>query len=278
MRTFLRWLTVLLFVLAALPASAQTGGAVLITASDPSTGGPVAKVGDATNNAIRIRIVASDISSSGGTSIADNAVFTQSTTAETPMSGLFITSYTAATSGHSTIQRMTSGGASYENLDAIGNNAVLTGNGTTGTGSLRVTIASDNTAFSVNSVQSGTWTVNPGNTPNTTQWLVKSGPFDACGTTTYDPAPVLIADTTLDVLTGTTTCVDTVVVANVGSTQETITVQDTQGTPVQLLKVVPVAPGASMVVSGLGGVKFASGIKYQASTANKLSIWVKGRQ
>lgn len=36
--------------------------------------------------------------------------------------------------------------------------APLMGNGVTGTGSQRVTIASDNTAFSVNAVQSGTWT------------------------------------------------------------------------------------------------------------------------
>jgi hypothetical protein len=35
----------------------------------------------------------------------------------------------------------------------------LMGNGPTGTGSLRVTIASDNTAFSVNAVQSGTWNI-----------------------------------------------------------------------------------------------------------------------
>lgn len=35
----------------------------------------------------------------------------------------------------------------------------LMGNGVTGTGSLRVTIASDNTAYSVNAVQSGTWNI-----------------------------------------------------------------------------------------------------------------------
>jgi hypothetical protein len=38
--------------------------------------------------------------------------------------------------------------------------APLMGNGVTGTGSQRVTIASDNTAFSVNAIQSGTWNVN----------------------------------------------------------------------------------------------------------------------
>jgi hypothetical protein len=49
----------------------------------------------------------------------------------------------------------------------------LMGNGVTGTGSARVTIASDNTAFSVNAVESGTWTVQPGNTPNTSAWLTQ---------------------------------------------------------------------------------------------------------
>lgn len=49
----------------------------------------------------------------------------------------------------------------------------LMGNGVTGTGSPRVTIASDNTAFTVNAAQSGTWTVQPGNTANTTPWLMK---------------------------------------------------------------------------------------------------------
>lgn len=47
-----------------------------------------------------------------------------------------------------------------------------TGNGTAGTGTPRVTIASDNTAFTVNAAQSGTWTVQPGNTANTTAWKV----------------------------------------------------------------------------------------------------------
>lgn len=43
------------------------------------------------------------------------------------------------------------------NLAQINGTTVVVGNGVTGTGSLRVTIASDNTAFSVNAIQSGTW-------------------------------------------------------------------------------------------------------------------------
>lgn len=58
------------------------------------------------------------------------------------------------------------------NVAQINATTPLMGNGTTGTGSPRVTIASDNTAFSVNAVQSGIWTVQPGNTANTTAWKV----------------------------------------------------------------------------------------------------------
>lgn len=59
----------------------------------------------------------------------------------------------------------------------------LMGNGVTGTGSLRVTVASDNTAFTVNAAQSGTWTVQPGNTANTTPWLATNVPGTAPGST-----------------------------------------------------------------------------------------------
>lgn len=58
------------------------------------------------------------------------------------------------------------------NVAQINGVTPLMGNGVTGTGSPRVTIASDNTAFTVNAAQSGTWTVQPGNTANTTPWLV----------------------------------------------------------------------------------------------------------
>lgn len=59
------------------------------------------------------------------------------------------------------------------NVSQINAVTPLMGNGVTGTGSQRVTIASDNTAFTVNAAESGTWTVQPGNTQNTTPWLSK---------------------------------------------------------------------------------------------------------
>lgn len=52
------------------------------------------------------------------------------------------------------------GGAPWsENVSQINGVTPLMGNGVTGTGSLRVTMASDTTAFTVNAAQSGTWNV-----------------------------------------------------------------------------------------------------------------------
>lgn len=70
------------------------------------------------------------------------------------------------------------------NVAQINGVTTLMGNGVTGTGSQRVTIASDNTAFSVNAVESGTWTVQPGNTANTTPWLVQTVPGTTNGGST----------------------------------------------------------------------------------------------
>jgi hypothetical protein len=67
------------------------------------------------------------------------------------------------------------------NVSQINGVTPLMGNGVTGTGSQRVTIASDNTAFSVNAAQSGTWTVQPGNTANTTPWLTAQAPATSGG-------------------------------------------------------------------------------------------------
>lgn len=70
------------------------------------------------------------------------------------------------------IDQTTPGTTNGVSLAFVNSTAVATGNGVAGAGVQRVTIASDNTAFSVNAAQSGTWTVQPGNTANTTAWLV----------------------------------------------------------------------------------------------------------
>ena len=57
-----------------------------------------------------------------------------------------------------------------ENVAQFGGSAVVTGTGTSGAGIPRVTVSSDSNILAT---QSGTWTVQPGNTANTTAWFVK---------------------------------------------------------------------------------------------------------
>lgn len=268
----------LLFALLALaaPARAQTGGPVTVKAVDTGTGA-LTDVGDNTNHAVRVNVVAG---AAGGTALADNSTFTQGTTTETPAAGLYATSWTNPTAGHNTVFRADINGGIYANLDKVGTNTLLTGNGTTGTGSLRVTIASDNTAFSVNAAQSGTWTVQPGNTANTTAWLVAAKPFDACGTSTQDFEAQLTA-TTLTSVTATTTCVDYILVSNIGSAQTTILGQDVSTAcnsgVCSMLPTTAIAPN-STVQFNMNGLKFTGGIKLQANNANNLQYFIHGRQ
>ena len=78
--------------------------------------------------------------------------------------------------------------AANQSVNVAQMNGVATtmGNGIAGTGVQRVAIASDNTAFSVNAVQSGTWTVQPGNTANTTAWLVSQPGRLTANTSAYN--------------------------------------------------------------------------------------------
>ena len=85
--------------------------------------------------------------------------------------------------GNIRIDQTTPGTTNGSSLSHVGSTAVATGNGVVGTGVQRVAIASDNTAFSVNAVQSGTWTVQPGNTANTTAWLVQTANLSSSSVT-----------------------------------------------------------------------------------------------
>jgi hypothetical protein len=72
--------------------------------------------------------------------------------------------------------RLSDGASFIGNLQVnntqIGGVTMAVNNGVVGTGVQRVTIASDSTG-QINAIQSGTWTVQPGNTANTTPWLQK---------------------------------------------------------------------------------------------------------
>lgn len=138
----------------------------------------------------------------------------------------------------------------------------LMGNGVTGTGSQRVTIASDNTAFSVNAVQSGTFTVQPGNTANTTPWLVKSTPASSCGTTQFSSAWAAVP-TANTAVTATTTCVTAILLTNTNATAQTVAITDGQGSPITILPTLSINGNSSVVVPMFGSVA-TTGLKWIA--------------
>jgi hypothetical protein len=77
-------------------------------------------------------------------------------------------------------------GTLSDNITQFGGNAIVTGTGASGVGIPRVTVSNDSNILAT---QSGTWTVQPGNTANTTAWLVTGtgGTFPVTGTVTTTP-------------------------------------------------------------------------------------------
>jgi hypothetical protein len=313
-------LVILAFALSAGPAWAQTGGPVNIKATDTATGAST-EVGDNTNHAIRVNVVAgssgnaaasatgsavpasasydginvagtlrgatgvnpsgsvyatqTDITSVGGTTVVTgNGTASGALRVALPTDGTGVVGLIAGSAivGKVGIDQTTPGTTNGAAIIGVNGATALAGNGVTGTGSLRVTIASDNTAFSVNAVQSGTWNV--GTLTSITNAVITK-PVDACGTTNYD-GQVIVAGTTLTALTASTTCVDSVVITNTGSASLTALLQDTSGTPITMIPTTSIAPNSSLALN-LGGMKFTSGIKYQLSAATG-TVLVKGRQ
>lgn len=73
------------------------------------------------------------------------------------------------------------------NVDQLNGNTPNLGTGTTGTGTLRVVIATDQPSLTNAQpvTQSGTWTAQPGNTQNTTPWLVQDIAQTSGGLTSF---------------------------------------------------------------------------------------------
>lgn len=154
-------------------------------------------------------------------------------------------------------------------LTKVGGAAVLTGNGVTGTGAQRVTIASDQTAFTVNAAQSGTYTVQPGNTANTTAWFVKSVPATTCGTTAVSQALVAVPTSSTAVFTSTT-CLMAVFFENSNAGAQTVTLTDNAGTPLNAMGPAFSVPGLSNLVVPLWGIPFTTGVKWAAGGTGML--------
>jgi hypothetical protein len=160
----------------------------------------------------------------------------------------------------------------------------------------------------VSATQSGSWTMQPGNTPNTTPWLFSlsqggnaaqvsaqgalkidgsavtqpvSGTVTvvdktACGTTSFDSGVVSLP-TSSTVVTATATCVDAVLFINTTASTQTITLSDNQGSPVAYLNAFQV-PANSTLIYDLHYARLANGIKWQATNATSVNAQIVGLQ
>lgn len=147
--------------------------------------------------------------------------------------------------------------------------------------------------------QGGTWTVQPGNTANTTAWKVdgsaatqpvsgtfwqatqpisgtfwqatqpvsvaatlSTAPKTACGSTAFTPAWQAVP-TSATALTGTTSCVVALLFTNTNASAQTVTVTDGQGSPITVLSAFSI-PANSQLTIPLYGAQMTTGIKWSA--------------
>lgn len=178
------------------------------------------------------------------------------------------------------------GGALKTNIGEINGVAPLMGNGATGTGSQRVTIASDNTPFAVKIDQTtpgttnkvsigtdGTVTVNAlptgGNTIGNvglnagTQIIGKTVPATTCGTTAVAQALAVVPTSSTAVFTSTT-CLIAAFFNNTNATPQTVTLTDNAGTPVNGVGPAFLIPGLSNMSIPLFGIPLTTGVKWSA--------------
>jgi hypothetical protein len=187
---------------------------------------------------------------------------------------------------NSTLPTLTNGQMGTEQLDSSARQIVV-GAGTAGTptgGVVSIQGVTSGQAVPVSgtvaATQSGTWTVQPGNTANSTAWLVtgtggvfpasQSGtwtvrtvPLNSCGTTVASSALAAVPTSSTAVFTSTT-CVQTIVLNNTTSGALTVTVTDNQGTPINDIITFSI-PAYSQLIQPLGGAAFTSGVKWLAS-------------
>ena len=160
----------------------------------------------------------------------------------------------------------------------------------------------------VTATQSGAWTMQPGNTANTTPWLTSlsqggntaqvtaggavkidgsavtqpvSGtltvvPKTSCGTTAYDSGMVALP-TAAAAVTATATCVNAIVFVNITASAQAVTVTDNQATPVAYLSSFQL-PANSTLVYDLNFARMASGVKWSAANATSVNAQVVGYQ
>lgn len=156
--------------------------------------------------------------------------------------------------------------------------AVSTGNGVTGTGVQRVTIASDQTAFTVNAAKSGTWALDTG---SAIIGFVRTLPAGCTQTTRFAGDTVGVATGAGTSVNATTTCLGNVYVNNITNSAVTFRLADKTGTPVIWVggnADFSIPANSNIGFPFLAGVTMASGITAIAGTASALNLHVEGWQ
>ena len=138
------------------------------------------------------------------------------------------------------IDQTTPGTTNAIALSTLGVNPVSTGNGTANTGTLRVSIASDQTAFSVRSV-----------------------PATTCGSTAVSQAIIAVPISSTAVF-ASTTCLTTAFFNNSNATAQTVTLTDNAGTPLNIIGPAFSVPALSNMVIPFNGIPFSAGVKWLA--------------
>lgn len=173
-----------------LPIRTEANGDVVVKLGDGTTpsqqasvdasGRLVSRITDTAGNSLTSTSNSLNVNmtNSLSTGVADKTAFTYGTTVQTVMGGVFQDTSPTLSAGTQGALRLTTNRAMHVNLrDASGNEKL---GSSTSANSIPVVIASDQAAVPVS--QSGTWTVQPGNTQNTTAWLVQDsadGPVGA---------------------------------------------------------------------------------------------------
>lgn len=148
------------------------------------------------------------------------------------------------------------------------------------------------TVPTMTAVQNGTWTVQPGNTANTTAWKVDGSavtqPISGTVTSNTNLAPsstalntysVHITTNTTNTPTSSTAYISSVAISNeVGGTTSTITIQDKQGTPLKLVNGVATTAltTAPTILNFQTPIKMVSGIDIitAGAVAATVDVWV----
>jgi hypothetical protein len=180
------------------------------------------------------------------------------------------------------LDQTTPGTTNAVSLSQIGSTTVSTGNGVVGAGVQRVSIASDNTAFSVNAAISGSisntafglsaGTANVG--------LVRVIPSSCTQSTNFTNSTVGVATGAGTTVTSTTTCVTFAYANNITNSAVTLRLADKQGTPVIWFggNADFSIPANSNIRIPLDGVTFTSGITAIAGTASAINLQINGLQ